>query len=389
MTISTDIKKDDLPEELGDGVQMGEFPPGWNANEVYDPAKDGEKPAEGGDPPPPAEGGGPPPPVTDDQVEWFNKLMGTDYKTAKELQGANLSERLKATPVDQEALTNYESLKKQNEYLKSKINPLSHFKDEKEYIRQQMLLKHPDLDPNVLTSIVQSDLDKMSPVDVLRMKMKIAYPELQAKDSQLNELIEEQYGISIDGFDPEDGSLPAIKIKMAVADAKKEFDGLQADISVPDMESIEKERTEKIDALSNEWKPFVSDLPAKLDKVAVMTKDKDGKEVPLLEYEIDDGFKESVRSKIESIVESQAERGVVFSQEQQDALVDGWKKYYLYANLPQIITNHVDGVVSEMNEEDFQNRHNPSQRPDVEKPEDGSEVDLSMQSIEADIMGKK
>jgi hypothetical protein len=251
-----------------------------------------------------------------------------------------------------------------------------------------MLKKHPKLDPGVLTNIVQSDLSKMSAIDILKMDMKIQYPTLKAQDSSLIELIEDKFGITVDGFDINDGSTESLKVQMAVADAMTKFEGLQTDIKLPDTEAIEKEKTEKMTSLEGEWKSFVDGLPAKLDKVVLEAKDDKGKTIPFLEYEIDDKFREAVKSKIDEIVKSQAEKGIEFSQEKQDALVKGWKQYYFYQNLPEIIQDHVGKVVSGLTLEQFQNYHNPSTKPKGEAPEGGEEIDESMEAINADIMSK-
>lgn len=249
-----------------------------------------------------------------------------------------------------------------------------------------MLRKHPELDPGVLTKVVMSDLDKMSAVDILKMDMKIQYPSLKTKDSAIVELLEEKFG-SLQDVDLEDGSVESIKIQMAVQDAVTKFTALKGEIELPDTEAVETAKTEKLQSLTNEWKPFAESLPSKLDKVTLETKDSEGKIVPLLEYGIDDKFREVVKSKIDDIAQSQAKQGKEFTPEMQDALVGAWKKFYLISNLPKIIESHVGDVVSKMTMEQFQAAHNPSPKPKLgEAPEDGSPLDESMDAIEKDIM---
>ena len=163
---------------------------------------------------------------------------------------------------------------------------------------------------------------------------------------------------------------------------------LKSGIEIPDVAKIEAEKQQKIDSLAQQWKPFVTALPGKMDKVRLETKNDKGETVPLLEYDIDDKFREAVKSKMEEIVKSQANRGVEFNQETQEALVESWKQWYFLNNLPAIIENHIGTLVSKMSYEEFQKYHNPSQRPSGEAPGVG-EIDESMEAIEHDIMGRK
>ena len=390
------LSGDSLPDGMGEGVSMMGDLENYDPNDVV-PMKEivppGGEGGEGGEKPPAPGGeggeGGEKPPEPNPNLDWLNGLAGTEFKTEDEIKS-----RFTTPLADPELSGKYEtlqtdftSLQEENKGLKDQINPLNHFVNEKEYVRQQMLKKHPDLDPTILTSIVLSDLNKLSPIDVLKMQKRISYPDIQPTDSQLTELIEEEFGITATDFDIEDGSKEAIKVKMAVADAKKGFQALQADIEVPNMENIEKEKNEKIAALSEQWKPFTSGIANKLDKVELTAKDADGKDVPVLEYEIDDKFKTAIESKAEQIAMAQAKAGREFTQEMQDALVNSWKQYYLMANLAKIILKNRHDTISNMSAEEFQTYSNPSLRVDTERPEGGQQQGADMAAIEAQIMG--
>lgn len=346
-------------------------------------------------PAPPLKDDNPAPATPGDEgyVKWFNELTGGEFKSVDEIKSLKVGERIKGFEELNKGFSTQkqelESLKKTNEELKTQINPLSHFANEKEYIRQQLIKKYPDYDPTILTSIVLADPEKLSHIDILKMAMRVDYPDVKATDTQLNDLIEERFNISIDGYDPNEATTENLKVQMAVKDALKKFNALKADIKLPEQTDYEAKRVEQIKSLSDQWKPFVSNLDQHLDKVVIMGEE-NGKKVPLVEFGIDREFKNLVKSKVDDIVKSQAEAGYEFNSERQGALVNAYKQLYLINNLPKILQAHTNDVVLKMTLEQFKERHNPSQPPDPDrKPDEGKPENDFMKRVKEDIMSTR
>lgn len=201
-------------------------------------------------------------------IEILNKELGTQFGEPSEIKA--IFE--KANTLETEVKTWQEKYKELEESVSEAQNPLSYFIDENEYKRQQLLKTKPDLNPSEVNNLFTTNLNDLSPEDLMVMNVMLKNPEVN-KEEALDH-IRKTYD-----YDPDD-KIPA-SLKIASKDAKKELSELKTSVELPkkvDFETMRKEKIAEQDKLLNKNK---SDLEPIVNKLAESMSD----------LELFDGFK--------------------------------------------------------------------------------------------------
>lgn len=271
-------------------------------------------------------------------------------KKVEELQG-QLSETTKK----------YQELEQK---YKQELNPLSYFANENEYKRQVLLKKHPELDPSVLSKVVSSDIEKLSPLDAIKLNMQIQDADIYRNEKEVIEAIEDEFQIeelSEKTLD-EIPSLERNKILKKAKEAKKYFKTLQDGIELPkevDTEAIQKEKQQKAETIKENWKPWLqNELPKELKEIKI-SKTVEGKENVLHTFDIDKKFVDQIISNVENTASLLGEKGSEFSDKNKAELVKSVRDLYILNNLHSIVKSHAEEVVTNMSEEEFKKYNHP------------------------------
>jgi hypothetical protein len=328
-----------------------------------------------------------PKPDATDPVAKINEKFGTEFKTMDDFYASDIPDSYKNIPGYKKSIddrnNHIAAMKQRLDELETEADPLSHFASPEEYTRQQLLKAHPDLDPAVLSRVVLKDLDKMNPVDLLAMKLRLKDGDIYTTEKEAREAVLAEYEIdedtSLDELDP----LKRNKIKKAAKDARIEMDALKAEVKLPSKEAITAQRKALQDATAAQWTPFVTQLPEQLKTIKLLAKDGTVE----FEYPVEASFTESLSKAQDKIIEDMARKGYEFTAEKQQDVVAQFTNFYIAKNFDKIARAYAKDLVSKMDQAQFEAIHNPRplRRDSRPEPDNKDKRALSKAKAEAAI----
>ncbi len=315
--------------------------------------------------------------ATKEEAEEQLKNTFTKYNEIKDIPE-------KFTQTQQEL----EAAKARAEELAASVDPLKYFANKEAFIREQLLIQHPEYDPSVVSKIVGSDLTALSPVEALVLARRLKDGDIFKSDAAAIADIEETYSIDLsDDFD----SLTEAKQNAIRKEAKnliKEFSEIKNSVKLPEAVNPETVATEKAnalrqlqDTLKQGWKPVVESLPTLLDNVKITNG-----ENTLIEYAIDNNFKTEISKKVNETVEFLASKGVEVNDQTKAALVDEFKQTYLMNNLGAIMERYAQDKIVAMDEATFRELHNSKPANTAEMNAARSRLETSKEAAENQIL---
>jgi len=306
-------------------------------------------------------------------IEDFNKVLESEYESLDALK-----EMLtKAKDADALRLSSEEWKSKYNEkekLLKEYSNPLTYFKDENEYKRQQLLKQHPELNSQLAGEVFSQDVDKMDSLKAITLKTMLENPGLEDGEQGILELIYDKYGIDPETPKSEWDTLTRNKINIESNQAKRFLKEIQGEIKLPETvdfeankEAAEKAAIEAKEKSTKDWKPFVKKMFDKFDKLELTREGKDGKAEKFFEYEVDKSFKEDAQDEaLDLIVES----GLEINEKNLATVVQDLQDQYFLINRNKIMQAFADELVAAKDKEWREKTDNKKPPSDEEKPEE-------------------
>ena len=196
----------------------------------------------------------------------FNKKFGGEWDEDK-IKGI----LEKGSKYDEVSLEKDSYLKRVSELeaLEDKINPLSHFSSEESYLREQLLIKNKDADPqvlNVLTNLSPSKIKDLSDFDALVNKTFIDNPDIDGGIEGVKELILDRFGLSAEELS--EGNLDTLtknKIKLEAKLAKSGLEKMYDGIEVPKKADLSQTRT----VLKESWAAPIKEIVKGIDKLSL------------------------------------------------------------------------------------------------------------------------
>jgi len=195
-------------------------------------------------------------PQTDEFIENFNKRYNTQYKADDEIK--NLFSLTGKVTEYEGKLKDHESLVESVDKYKKELEELKGKEDfsglldkpriRKAYVAEQLIAKHPDLDPDILSSVAISDLDKMTDIEVIAKERMINVKGLTFDEARLAKLAD--FGIDSETNPEEWDGVAKARIKIAAAEARERVKSLLGGIEVPkpiSAEEIEAKRTKALE----------------------------------------------------------------------------------------------------------------------------------------------
>jgi len=294
-------------------------------------------------------------------IEGLNKALSSEFKSVDEVKErlAQLNEIDALRRGEEDWKVKY---KEKDDLLREYSNPLSHFKDENEYKRQQLLKKHPELNANLAGSLFSEDVDKMDNLDAIVLRILLENPGIKGGDKAALDYTYDKFGIDPEVNKSEWDSLVNTKIDIEGNQAKSFLKNIRDEIKLPetvDFEAQKKAAEEaaeaKIKKLGTDWEPFVNRMLDKFEKLS-FTKEKDGKQESYFEYEVNKEYKEGVRKEtLEAIVRS----GLEVNDENLVSLVQDFQDQYFLDNRNKIIQAYADQEIAKKDEEWRRKTDNP------------------------------
>lgn len=304
-------------------------------------------------------------------LKWFNEKFKTSYEKEEDL--ATLLEKAKKAEELDGRVKEYESYREKAEELETKLkesekklNPLAWFKDENEFRAQQLKIKYPDKNPDVIQKVVGRDLKKVDDLEVLALEQMIDDPELSR--TQVEAYLRHRYGL--DGIDTEDLSdedrqkLDFAKTNMRI-DANKARKALSEFTSIdlpkfPTEEDIMKEAERQKEMLREKWTPPITKLA---EATTLDIRDSNGEK--LFEFEVPESTTQALKDYLETlVVEGQMEP----DKDGMDFVIEQRQKEVVYRHLPEILKAYGNQIKSEVLKQVDEEDHNTKPPNEGEPP---------------------
>ena len=192
-------------------------------------------------------------------IELFNKKYSTQYKSDDDIKGL-FTLPGKVTEYEGK-LKDYDELKKsvdnyKKELEETRTNNMSEFlskpRIKQAYVAEQLIAKYPDRDPDVLSNLAMSDIDKMSDIDVLARERKMR--GVKASLDNIKAVIVKELGVDPEQKPEEWDSLVTTELEIKAADARERIKGLLKDIELPKIVTKEEREAAQAKALEERVK---------------------------------------------------------------------------------------------------------------------------------------
>lgn len=340
------------------------------------------------------------------ELKKFNEIFETDFSNWDDINIEEYRTRQKGfdeLKIYADKAKELEGEKKKLEEkiaaLEQSINPRSYFANEQEFLRQVYLKKYPDLNPETLGKIAkmsEEDIKKSSPVDILRTIKSLEYGDIYGSMAEIDEAIEEEYEIDLSESLEEQGTLKKNRVLVAAKEAVKKINKLREDTELPDEFNHEAKTAklkDKQEKLMSTWKPFVEKgLPEKLKSLNINYQTKEGQKATFT-YQVDREFIDEVVSKSKELLEFLAQRGIEFSDEAKEGIVNELLNTFERRHREKIYGAMVNDAITQMDLDTFKELHNPKplkkskEAPPkkTKKEEQHSKADAE---LEADLDGR-
>jgi len=200
--------------------------------------------------------------------ETLNKTFGTEYKDVDSIKGVFE----KASKYD-DVYTQKETASRrvaELEAIEEKVNPLNFFSSPDAYLREQFLLKNPDLDPGVLkvvSGLTPTIIKDLSPLKALQAQLLVANPDIEGGEEGVAELVADKYGITVEELGDYASLERSVKnkINLDAKTARTELGKLFDGIDVPQKVDLTQARTE----IRTAWESPLKELIKGIDKLSI------------------------------------------------------------------------------------------------------------------------
>lgn len=373
---------DDIVKEMGEGQVFdglgNQTEPKPNPDKPDAPKPDAPKPD------------APKPDAPEFNLEAFNKTFETNFEDTetikKKLTGLEDYEEVRNFYEEyKEAPDKIKDLSEQLESTKSLVDPMSHFASKEEYVRQQIIKKHPEYDPSIVTRAVLTDADKLSPEDAIKMQMLLEDSDIFSNDDEVLGVLEHEFNFSKESGVDEMETQDKVRFLKKAKEARKFLSSLKEGIEVPDAKNIAEDRQKQYDESLSKWKPALKDFENKIDPPKISYENNEGKEAEFV-FDFDEDFKKALSTIKEKAIEFAARSGKDPEKADEFAaeLADRAKETFIANNLQKISEAFMNHRISEMSEEQIRELHNPlrqrkttpTQTPDTKQAYQDAEAEV-------------
>jgi len=301
----------------------------------------------------------------EDILKRINEHTGANFESLDDVKGL-LSTKDK--------LKEYEStLEQKDEALKKAGDPYQTFADEKILKANEIVRKNEGVTPDVAFKLASSDLDNMNDDDVLVMEQIMNNPHYAGRESELKDIINEDYGL--DEFGSEDDMEEADKKKLSRRQMKKEMAAKKARESLKQMASVEtpgqrdleaetqqeKEQQQKeFEQKVNTFRPQANKM---LEDVGTLKFGKNGHE-----YQVDQAFMDTL-GKDDNLAKFLANNYDANDPNAYNNALQKVKQMYWANNPDRIVDDLEEQIKARMQDQVHKEQHNPKENNRQEKPQ--------------------
>jgi len=368
-------------------AELADIPGG----QVVDPSL-GMVPASGDDPGTPPADTVPPagdPPAAD-PVDWFTaakpvfkELLEEEPESVEALrtristERAELKElRNKAKEFDpalvQTINDRLKAIEAENEELLRDINPISHFRSEEAYRREQLaiLFKGKDYSEKGIDIVLSNDVTKMSAMDVIKAGLILEYGVDSEED--MTKILERKYNIDATEEDLDKDPY----VKSVAKDFRKTLLEIK-NTEIPkakDYKAIKDQRladmTTKQVQLETAWSPVVDKAVKSLTKLTVPFKGADGKDESF-EFAVEES---TLLPYVKRVTDILAKGGKELSEENLRGVMSTVHDRVVLDNLQKITAAYTNQKLAELDERWARETNNPRKLNQQQKPPAAQDV---------------
>lgn len=301
----------------------------------------------------------------EDILKRINEHTGANFESLDDVKGL-LSTKDK--------LKEYEStLEQKDEALKKAGDPYQTFADEKILKANEIVRKNEGVTPDVAFRLASADLDNMNDDDALVMEQIMNNPHYAGRESELKDIINEDYGL--DEFGSEDDMEEADKKKLSRRQMKKEMAAKKARESLKQMANVEtpgqrdleaetqqeKEQQQKeFEQKVNTFRPQANKM---LEDVGTLKFGKNGHE-----YQVDQAFMDTLK-KDDNLAKFLANNFDANDPNAYNNALQKVKQMYWANNPDRIVDDLEEQIKARMQDQVHKGQHNPKENNRQEKPQ--------------------
>lgn len=305
-----------------------------------------------------------------DNEETFNQQKTTFFeKASKADEYAQELERVKAEKANLEKTPDWKK----------------YFDREEDFKFMQLKRQFPDLNANVLQTVIYSDTSKIAPLDILAKQNLLKDGDIYMNEQEAMEAVYSDFGLVADvPFEEQEKSVQ-LKVKKAAKQARLEFDTIKQNVKMPDVQTAEvleqknKEVTERQSRIREAVEPlFSKKIPEAIKKIDFKVKEKNEKneevDTELFSFEIGEGYMKS--AKVQNFLKHDKDLLIgnapawdeKAEKEAMDLYEERLKADYLYHNRALVLQSFKDKVTKELADKYHFEVHNPKPLNDNAAP---------------------
>lgn len=330
----------------------------------------------------------PPTPATD-PADWFdltrlNERFGTEFKSEDDIKAL-----ISSLTDNQELISKRDYYKELEETLQAVVDQASQMYGSKEGFAARYKIEHlsQGKDAGVVSRIVTSDIDKLSELEALALRLQYLSPSLADKPDKVVKGLLKEYGVDIDDpdFNPDNIEIsdPQQLVRLAQhgADAKSYLKNLVDGVQVPEIKDFKSEVQAKVaekqkalaeqeaarQKLADQWTGKVKDITDQLKTIEFKRKDKDGNETVKFTYDVPQDF---VKSLIPYLSKYAVDNGYDLTQENVAKVQSELVQFVKEEHIDELMDAYASHVSSKIKDEVDNKVHNNKPINQTEAPAD-------------------
>lgn len=330
--------------------------------------------------------------------DWMKELA-LDFKSKDEAV-TSLKELLQTRQSKTELDSELEKLRKEhdtvraeNQQLKDLYDPKKMFVSDAEEVRQKLLRKYPDYDAATITTVLTADIDKMSPLQAVRLKKLLTDRDIYENEAVLNEVLADKYDIEVEKLSKgelEDlTTVKRVQMNEEAKEAKALFKKIKTEIEKDENDITNKIKTEREQRelgrrkAKDDWAKFSNQLGEHFKEVSIPVKGESGDTV--FKYTVDEEFRKTLSAGSEKVAEALANRGLDYTRENVGQVLVELQNNYINSHFGNILEQYAKDKIAEAIKKQDEELSNPLQKKAEPDKQGLTKAEQEIAHVEAQI----
>jgi hypothetical protein len=330
--------------------------------------------------------------------DWMKELA-LDFKSKDEAV-TSLKELLQTRQSKTELDSELEKLRKEhdtvraeNQQLKDLYDPKKMFVSDAEEVRQKLLRKYPDYDASTITTVLTADIDKMSPLQAVRLKEMLTDRDSYGSEGVLDEYLADHYDIEAEKLSKNElediTAVNQVKLNKEAKEAKALFKKIKTEIEKDENDITNKIKTEREQRelgrrkAKDDWAKFSNQLGEHFKEVSIPVKGESGDTV--FKYTVDEEFRKTLSAGSEKVAEALANRGLDYTRENVGQVLVELQNNYINSHFGNILEQYAKDKIAEAIKKQDEELSNPLQKKAEPDKQGLTKAEQEIAHVEAQI----